>query len=62
MGLPVPAHMDGRVLMEAFRPDADLAPLEQSAAWESQIGPETGLTPEEDQILRQRLRDLGYVA
>ena len=62
MGLPVPAHVDGRVLMEAFRPDADLAPLEQSAAWESQSGPEGGLTPEEEVILRQRLRDLGYVA
>jgi predicted AlkP superfamily phosphohydrolase/phosphomutase len=62
MGLPVPAHMDGRLLMEAFRPDANLPPPEQSAAWESQTGSESGLSPEDDAVLRQRMRDLGYVA
>jgi predicted AlkP superfamily phosphohydrolase/phosphomutase len=62
MGLPVPAHMDGRLLMEAFRPDANLPPPQVGDAWESQSGPEGGLTDEQEVILRQRLRDLGYVA
>jgi hypothetical protein len=48
--------------MEAFRPDANLPPPEQGAAWESQSGPQGDLSAEDEAILRQRLQDLGYVA
>lgn len=63
MGLPVPAHMDGRVLEEIFAPGFQpaLAP-EQLVPWQHIAnGADSGLTEAEKQILSERLRNLGYV-
>jgi len=62
LGVPVPAHVDGRVLEEifspAFRPSS--AP-EQPGQWQHTANGATGLTEAEKQILAERLRNLGYV-
>jgi predicted AlkP superfamily phosphohydrolase/phosphomutase len=62
MGLAVPAHMDGRPLMEILDPDASPPVYEVSPAWEATASTPTGLQQDEEDVLRQRLRDLGYVA
>ncbi|OGO12121.1 MAG: hypothetical protein A2Y53_02030 [Chloroflexi bacterium RBG_16_47_49] len=62
MGLPIPAQMDGRLLMEAFSSDANLPPPEYIASFESKPSTSEGLSSEDEAILRERLRDLGYVA
>ncbi len=61
MGLPAPAHMDGRVLAEMLHP-ATTPLAEPPDAWDD--GPSGGaasLTAEEQQMLSERLRSLGYV-
>lgn len=63
MGLPVPDHMDGRVLSEVL---ADgFQPVQTSPQGDLWRGPSgsagDGLTAEEEQILTERLRSLGYV-
>lgn len=65
MGETVPPHMDGRVLHELLHPD--FQPLRRQAV----SGPATvasgekpgqgGLSPEEQKVLADRLRSLGYV-
>jgi predicted AlkP superfamily phosphohydrolase/phosphomutase len=62
MGIPIPAQMDGRPLLEAFQPGAHLPPPRQGAEIEKQAGSENGLTSEDEAILHQRLQDLGYVS
>ncbi len=63
MGVPIPDHMDGRVLRELIQPD--FQPVQSAGeygSWaESSSGGENGLTAEEKQILTERLRSLGYV-
>lgn len=61
IGLPIPAHMDGRPLIEVFKKVADLPPPLQGPAWEGRKNPQGELSPEEEQEFRKRLRDLGYV-
>lgn len=61
MGLPIPAHMDGRPLVEALREDVALPPPQIGEAWSSRDATQTMLSDEEEQIIRQKLRDLGYV-
>jgi predicted AlkP superfamily phosphohydrolase/phosphomutase len=62
MDFPIPAHMDGRPLLEALREDAHIPPPQQGPAWTDQNGPINGLNEEDEEIIRQRLSDLGYVA
>lgn len=64
MGLPVPAHMDGRILHEIFRDDFE--PFQSvpptNPLWENPGGPAgTGLDEADQQIIAERLRSLGYV-
>lgn len=64
MGEPVPDHMDGRVLHEIFAPDFRPTPSTHSF---QDLNGQTGgaghdeLSPEEQQLLADRLRSLGYV-
>jgi len=62
MCLPIPAHIDGRPLLEALRAEADLPPPRQSAALSSRTRSVSGLSEEDEQTVRKRLKDLGYVA
>jgi len=64
LGLPVPQYMDGRVLAEAFTDEFNAA---NPVAY-SQVGPGEGTgsdalyTDAEEELVMQKLRDLGYVA
>jgi predicted AlkP superfamily phosphohydrolase/phosphomutase len=62
MDLPVPAHMDGRVMTEIIREDAGLPAPQQGPAWANRSSKANELSEEDEEIVRQRLRDLGYVA
>jgi predicted AlkP superfamily phosphohydrolase/phosphomutase len=62
MGQPIPAHMDGRPMLEILSESADLDAPRITAAWESNSGHSEGLSEDEEQAIRQRLKDLGYVA
>lgn len=62
MGLPVPAHMDGRPLLEILSGQAGLPEVQVGPGWEDGDNPELHLTSQEEDTIRQRLRDLGYVA
>ena len=63
MGLPVPSYMDGRILTEAFddefiavnRPQYKEIDLTSSAL-------DGGVSDEEEALVMEKLRDLGYVA
>ena len=63
MGVPVPAHMDGSVLQEILTDN--FQPVQTPAGDNPWPGPfngdGSGLTKEEEQILADRLRSLGYV-
>jgi len=64
MGLGVPPHMDGRPLQSAFtREFAKRHPLcyEKGPTAGVSLSP-SGYTPDEEELVRQRLRDLGYTA
>lgn len=62
MHQPLPADMDGRVLTETLRPEwIDSARL-QPAAIDTGAAQEPGdLSPADEQAVRQRLQDLGYL-
>jgi predicted AlkP superfamily phosphohydrolase/phosphomutase len=67
MGLPVPDDMDGRVLTEILtaaslraRPVATEAPMGRWPA-EADEGAQAELTDEDEELVRDRLRALGYV-
>lgn len=65
MGLAVPKSMDGRVLQSVFTQEAQKAlPLEfvDDDELDSGIDSQSGYTEEEEELIRQRLRDLGYMA
>lgn len=64
LGLPVPEYMDGRVLTDAFSDEFNAAnPISHS-----KVGPGGGsagdaiYTDAEEELVMQKLRDLGYVA
>jgi predicted AlkP superfamily phosphohydrolase/phosphomutase len=63
LGLPVPRHMDGRVLNEAFSDEFNAA---NPVAWQevdlSPGGGSGGVSDEEEALVMEKLRDLGYVA
>jgi len=62
MGLPIPAHMDGRPLIEALADDIHLPPPQLGPGLLSRSLQVSGLNEEDEQIVRKRLTDLGYVA
>ena len=65
MGETAPAHMDGRVLTEVLHPD--FQPARRAAPTSATLMPtdalagQGGLSPEEQKVLAERLRSLGYV-
>ncbi|MDQ3248980.1 MAG: phosphodiesterase, partial [Chloroflexota bacterium] len=65
MGEPVSAHMDGRVLSEALRDDFQpllRPPGVAGAALDLNSNLGDGLSADEQKVLAERLRSLGYVA
>ncbi len=63
MDVPVPMDMQGRVLTECFKDSSELAQrktqyIESSS---SNIQQMTVMNEEEEEIVRQRLKDLGYI-
>ena len=64
LGLPVPEYMDGRVLTEAF--DAtfnDANPVAYRPGGPGHTQDDDSIyTEEEEELVRQKLRDLGYIA
>lgn len=62
MGVPIPAHMDGRPLVEILRTDAGLPAPGRGPGWGGRdAGPTPALSQEEEQIILERLHNLGYV-
>ena len=63
IGLPVPHQMDGRVLEELFDPAALAARPVERVEWAGigQVVEESGLSEEEEQVIREKLRRLGYI-
>jgi len=64
MGLAVPLSMDGHPLQAAFTDEfAKRHPLcyEKEPMAGASLSP-SGYTPDEEELVRQRLRDLGYIA
>jgi hypothetical protein len=63
MGVPIPDDMDGRVLTEAFEDDYfRQRPIRYTAARASEPVDELELTPEQEEMVKERLRGLGYIA
>lgn len=64
MGVPIPADMDGRVLEQAFTDDLrrqlTITYTEHAVKGPKQR-PAPAITAEDEELLRGRLRDLGYV-
>ncbi len=59
LGIPVPANLDGRVLSEALERPELLADLAQKLTRETPGGKH--LTRTEEQLIRDRLKNLGYL-
>jgi predicted AlkP superfamily phosphohydrolase/phosphomutase len=63
MGLPVPSYMDGRVLSEAFEEDFKKSnPIQHKDIDLTDSAVDGGVTDEEEALVMEKLRDLGYVA
>ncbi len=63
MGLPVPRYMDGRVISEAFSDAFNEAnPVQMVDVDLTGGGMEAGVSDEEETLVMEKLRDLGYVA
>ena len=61
LGLPIPGDMDGRVLRQAVRRDLLLAlPIRRGDDTGSR-GEDSSFTKEEEEIVKERLRGLGYI-
>jgi hypothetical protein len=61
-GLPVPDKLDGRAIQELFTDEFAAAhPLEFGSETSSGIKDETSLSPEEEQLVEEKLRGLGYI-
>lgn len=63
MGAEVPSEMDGKVLTEAIDPEFMRAnPVMFTSKGQGPHGPAGGAEPEEDdEVIRKRLKDLGYL-
>jgi predicted AlkP superfamily phosphohydrolase/phosphomutase len=64
LGLPIPEYMDGRVISEAFTDEFNAAnPITFSQVGpDNDAGSDTIYSEAEEEIVLQKLRDLGYVA
>jgi predicted AlkP superfamily phosphohydrolase/phosphomutase len=62
MGQPIPAHMDGRPLLEILAEKASLPPPQEGTAWKGKQPSNKELSQDEQERIRRRLQDLGYVA
>jgi predicted AlkP superfamily phosphohydrolase/phosphomutase len=63
MGLPVPNYMDGRVLTEAFEEEFnDANPIQHKDIDLTDGALSGGVSDEEEALVLEKLRDLGYVA
>jgi predicted AlkP superfamily phosphohydrolase/phosphomutase len=63
LGIPVPDDMDGRVLSEAFEDDYFRErPIRYTAARPTGPGEQLELSPEQEEMIKERLRGLGYIA
>jgi predicted AlkP superfamily phosphohydrolase/phosphomutase len=63
MALPIPRDMDGRVLLETFLPShMESHPPEYSDGLERGPIADFGLSPEDEQAMRDKLRGLGYLS
>lgn len=62
LGLPVPSHMDGKVISGIFREDSGYGEPQIGPAWEDRSAPIGKLSKEEEMIIRKRMSDLGYVS
>lgn len=61
-GLPVPDHLDGRLIQSVFTNEFSTAhPLRLDRAAESGEAGRTPLTGEEEQLIEEKLRGLGYL-
>jgi arylsulfatase A-like enzyme len=61
-GLPVPDHLDGRVIQEVFTGDFLAAhPVQVESAGSSTAADQIGLSAEEEQMVEEKLRGLGYL-
>lgn len=64
LGLPVPEYMDGRVLTDAFTDEFNAAnPITYNQAGPGEgVGSDSIYSDAEEELVMQKLRDLGYVA
>jgi hypothetical protein len=63
MGLPVPNYMDGRVLSEAFEEEFKASnPIQHKDIDLTGSALDGGVTDDEEALVMEKLRDLGYVA
>lgn len=64
LGLPVPGYMDGRVLTDAFTDEFNAAnPVQYSDIDPGEgVGSDSVYSDDEEELVMQKLRDLGYVA
>lgn len=64
LGLPVPEYMDGRVLTDAFTDEFNAAnPVQYSDIDPGEgVGSDSVYSDAEEELVMQKLRDLGYVA
>lgn len=62
LGYPVPADMDGRVMVEALPTDfLEKHPIQiAETTWEA-AEEESGFSPSEEAVIAERLKDLGYL-
>lgn len=61
-GLPVPDHLDGRVIREVFTREFLAAhPVQVESAGSSTPADQIGLSAEEEQMVEEKLRGLGYL-
>lgn len=62
MGEPIPDHMDGRVFHEILTGDLRWRqPQRHDGQWQTPAGGGNGLSEEDERLLLDRLRELGYV-
>jgi predicted AlkP superfamily phosphohydrolase/phosphomutase len=63
LGRPVPENMDGRVLREAFANDTEVLtePTVAGGSAQPPLPPPAQYSPEERQVIEERLRKLGYL-
>lgn len=63
LDLPIPAHIDGKVLTTAYTPDYLAAhPIQTASAAQTTSAPTDVYSDEEEASVMQRLRELGYIA